>query len=176
MENELEFLECPYTSFIMAIRSPVTREKYLQRLGYFLSYVGINDGNIENRCNHLGQKSKADPIWLANNLVRYLYIQRQRAERREISEATLRNYIKPIKLLCEQLEISLPWKRITRGMPKGRRYANGQRPNYIRIWNTFACFVSSRTPQFKWHMTEVIEHKTNVYLDRTYYNRSISGN
>jgi hypothetical protein len=133
MENELEFRESPYTSFTLAIRSPVTRAKYLQRLGYFLSYVGINDGNIENRCNDLGEKSKADPIWLTNNLVRYLYIHRRRAEKREISAATLSNYIKPIKLLCEQLEISLPWKRITRGMPKGRRYANDRIPTVEQI-------------------------------------------
>ena len=66
MENELEFQESPYTSFILAIRSSVTREKYLQRLSYFLSYVGIKDGNVESRCNLLGQKSKADPTWLAN--------------------------------------------------------------------------------------------------------------
>jgi len=64
MENELEFQESPYTSFILAIRSSVTREKYLQRLSYFLSYLGIKDGNIQSRCNLLGQKSKADPIWL----------------------------------------------------------------------------------------------------------------
>jgi integrase len=133
MEKELEFQESPYTSFILAIRSPITSEKYLQRLGYFLSYLGINEGNFEDRCNILGQKSKEDSKWLTNNLVRYLHIHRQRVEKRQISAATLRNYIKPIKLLCEQLEIPLPWKRITRGMPKGRRFANDRIPTVEEI-------------------------------------------
>jgi integrase len=65
--------------------------------------------------------------------MRYLCIHRERVERRELSASTLSNYIKPIKLFCEQLEISLPWKRITRGMPKGRRYANDRIPTIEEI-------------------------------------------
>ena len=100
MENELE-IQTPYNSLVFAIRSPVTREKYLGRLGCFFSYVGITEGNIENRCNIFGAMCKADPRWLINNLIRYLYIHRQRVDRREISASTLINYIKPIKLFCE---------------------------------------------------------------------------
>jgi len=62
-----------------------------------------------------------------------MHTHRQRVERREISAATLINYIKPIKLFCEQLELSLPWKRITRGMPRGRRYANDRVPTKEEI-------------------------------------------
>jgi len=132
MENELQ-TETPYDSFVFAIRSPITREKYLGRLRYFLSYVGITEGNIENRCNTFGEKCKVDPKWLSNSVIRYLHVHRQRVEQREISASTLSNYIKPIKLFCEQLEISLPWKRITRGMPRGRRYANDRVPTTEEI-------------------------------------------
>ena len=31
----------PFSIFILAIRSPVTREKYLQRIGYFFDFLGI---------------------------------------------------------------------------------------------------------------------------------------
>jgi hypothetical protein len=54
-------------------------------------------------------------------------------ENREISAATLRNYLKSIKLLCEELEVSLPWKRIARGMPRGRRYANDRAPTIDKL-------------------------------------------
>ncbi len=104
-------LETPYNSFVFAIRSPVTREKYLGRLGYFMSYVDITEGNIETRCNIFGEKCKADPRWLVNNVIRYLHVHRERVDRREISASTLSNYIKPIKLFCEQLEISLPLEK-----------------------------------------------------------------
>lgn len=133
MENEPYQEETPYYLFVLAIRSSVTREKYLGRLAYFMNFVGISDGNLEERCNAFGQKAKNDTLWLTDNLMRYLHVHRQRAERKDISGSTLRNYIKPIKLLCEQLEISLPWKRITRGMPKGRRYANDRVPTIEEI-------------------------------------------
>lgn len=132
MENELK-VETPYDSFVFAIRSPVTRKKYLGRLGYFLSYVGITEGNIEIRCNIFGKRCNADPRWLSNSVIRYLHVHRLRVEQREISASTLSNYIKPIKLFCEQLEISLPWKRITRGIPRGRRYANDRVPTTEEI-------------------------------------------
>ena len=48
MENELQ-LETPYDSFVFAIRSPVTREKYLSRLAYFKSFVCITEGNLRNQ-------------------------------------------------------------------------------------------------------------------------------
>lgn len=133
MENEPILEQTPYYSFILAIRSTVTREKYLGRLGKFMSYLGITEGNLEERCNVLGEKVKANPTWLTQEVLRYLHIHRQRAEKKEISGATLRNYTKPIKLFCEQLEISLPWKRITRGLPKGRRYANDRVPTIDEI-------------------------------------------
>ncbi len=97
MEKELQ-VETPYDSFVFAIRSPVTREKYLGRLGYFMSYVGITEGNLEERCNTFGHKCKADTNWLANNIIRYLRIHRQRVENREIAASTLSNYIKPKSL------------------------------------------------------------------------------
>lgn len=57
VESELQ-LEVPYDSFVYAIRSPVTREKYLGRLAYFMSYVGITEGNIEQRCNIFGKNAR----------------------------------------------------------------------------------------------------------------------
>jgi hypothetical protein len=101
MENELELEETPYYVLTMAIRSPITRQKYLQRLEYFITFLGINDGNIEKKCKIFGLKARADSKWLTNNIMRYLQVQRKRMEKREISAATLRNYLKPIKLFCE---------------------------------------------------------------------------
>jgi len=92
MQDELEF-QSPYSLFVMAIRSSITRQKYIQRLEYFLSFLGINDGNIETKCKILARKSKVDSQWLTNNVIKYLQIHRQRVERREISGATLRNYL-----------------------------------------------------------------------------------
>ncbi|MFZ0317432.1 MAG: hypothetical protein WB501_08300 [Nitrososphaeraceae archaeon] len=34
----------------------MTREKYLGRLGHFMSFAGIAEGNLEERCTILDQK------------------------------------------------------------------------------------------------------------------------
>jgi hypothetical protein len=53
--------------------------------------------------------------------------------RKEITGATVRNYIKSIKLFCEMADIPIPWKKITRGLPTGRRYADDRIPTIEEI-------------------------------------------
>jgi len=133
-EEIIQLNSSPYSIFILSIRAPITREKYLQRLGYFFDYVGIEEqGTIEERCNIFSEKAKNDINWVANNILKYLQLQKDRVERKEITGSTLRNYIKPIKLFCEQMDINIPWKKITRGMPKGRKYANDRAPTIEEI-------------------------------------------
>ena len=68
VQEPIQLNSSPYSIFILAIRSPTTREKYLQRLGYFLDYIGIGEqGTIEERCNIFGENAKGDINWLANN-------------------------------------------------------------------------------------------------------------
>jgi hypothetical protein len=49
-------------------------------------------------------------------------------EREEITAATLYNFVKAIKLFCEMSDIPISWKRITRGLPKVRRFADDRAP------------------------------------------------
>ena len=52
---------------------------------------------------------------------------------KEISGATLRNYVKTIKLFCEMNDILIPWKKITRGLPRGRKFADDRAPTIKEI-------------------------------------------
>ena len=45
----------------------------------------------------------------------------KRAERNEITNGTDNNYFQIIKLFCEMSDISLPRKRLSRGIPKSRK-------------------------------------------------------
>jgi len=58
---------------------------------------------------------------------------KDRIENKEITAATLRNNVKVIKLFCEMNDIPLPWKRITRGLPKARRYADDRAPTLEEV-------------------------------------------
>jgi hypothetical protein len=64
------------------------------------------NGNSDNNSN-----SK----WLLNNILRFLQAQKERVERKEITGATVHNFVKAIKLFCEINDILIPWKKITRG-------------------------------------------------------------
>jgi hypothetical protein len=47
--------------------------------------------------------------------------------------ATVRGYVKSIKLFCEVAELPIVWKKITRGLPKGRRFADDRGPTIEEI-------------------------------------------
>jgi integrase len=54
-------------------------------------------------------------------------------DRKEITGATVRNYVKSIKLFCEMADVPVQWKKITRGLPRGRKYADDRIPTLNEI-------------------------------------------
>ena len=108
------------------MNSPVTRERYSTRLRYFLTKIGLTDNDnksLEQLCKIFVEKGKQDPNWIVDNIVAFLIEYKDRYDRRVISGSTIRNYIKVVKLLSEMNDIAIPWKKITRGLPKGRQWA-----------------------------------------------------
>ena len=108
-----------YSLFVYASRSQVTRNYYLRRLRIFFNHINLEpDETIEQRCNYFADKGINDPNTAFNSILRFLQFQKERVEKEEITGATLRNFIKAIKLFCEMSDIPIPWKKITRGLPK----------------------------------------------------------
>jgi hypothetical protein len=59
----------PFTVFTLAIESPATKEKYLQRFEYFLNFADIENGRpIEIRCDIMASISKSNLNWLNNTI------------------------------------------------------------------------------------------------------------
>lgn len=88
---------------------------------------------MQENCSTFARNAKERPSWALNSIIRYLQINKERVENKEIAAATLHNSVKVIKLFCEMNEIGLPWKRITRGLPKARRYADDRAPTLEEI-------------------------------------------
>jgi hypothetical protein len=47
---------------------------------------------------------------------------KERVEKGEISPVTFRNYIKAVKLFYEMSDIAITWRKITRDLPKAKRF------------------------------------------------------
>jgi hypothetical protein len=62
-----------------------------------------------------------------------MQFQRERVDREEITASTLRNFVKAIKLFCEMCDIPIAWKKINRGLPKIRRFADDRAPTIEEI-------------------------------------------
>ena len=126
-------LEDPYSLFVFAMNATQTREKYITRLDRFFHLIHVQGDTIEERCRYFAEIAKKDNKWVLNNILSFLQIYKDRVERKEISGATLRNYVKTIKLFCEMNEILIPWKKITRGLPRGRKFADDPAPTIEEI-------------------------------------------
>src|SRR5215204_251306 len=123
-----------YSLFLYAFRSPITKDCYLRLMKTFFNYINLlPNGNLEERCNHFATKGLADHRWAFNNIIKFLQYQKDRVETAEISAGTLRNFVKTIKLFCEMSEITISWKKITRGLPKSRKYADDRAPTIEEI-------------------------------------------
>ena len=118
-----------YSLFLYSVRSPITRDYYLRRLRAFFNQMDLlPKGTMEERCNLFAAAGTKDPNWAFHSIVKFLQSQRERVERREITGATLRNFVKSIKLLCEMADVPVAWKKITRGLPKSRTFADDRAP------------------------------------------------
>ena len=62
-----------------------------------------------------------------------MQFQLERFNRKEITGSTIRNYLKSIKLFCELADFSIPWKKITRGLPKAKNYSDDRIPTIDEI-------------------------------------------
>jgi hypothetical protein len=90
-----------YSLFVYAMRSQVTKDYYLRRLKIFFNHINLLPGrSMEERCNLFAAKGKKDLNWGFSCIVRFLQYQKERVGREEITGATLRNFVKTIKLFC----------------------------------------------------------------------------
>jgi hypothetical protein len=88
---------------------------------------------MREKCLIFAKKANDEPSWALSSAIKFLQMNKERFERKEITAATLLNSVKVIKLFCEMNDILLPWKRITRGLPKARRYADDRAPTLEEV-------------------------------------------
>jgi len=128
--------------FKFSVRSETTRKYYERRIRLFLDFVNFgleNKNNIEERCNEFAYRGSSELKWTVGQVIKFLQFQKDRVEEGRITPSTLRNYVKSIKLFCDVCDIAIPWKKITRGLPRGRQASNDRAPMIGEIRKMLGC-------------------------------------
>jgi integrase len=116
------------------MKAPMTRDRYKTRVAKFFDFIGIDEGKtLEEKARTFADRGKDDINWAFSNILKFIHFQKERVDRKEITAATVRNYVKSIKLFCEMADIPIPWKKITRGLPRGKKYADDRIPTLEEI-------------------------------------------
>jgi hypothetical protein len=127
-KNELQQIEDdPLCMFMYGLRAKESRRQYPRRLKVFMDFCALT-GTLENQARELPLRAKDDNNWIQNMLINFIEFQKQRVNQGEVGESTIRNYYKATKLYCEMNDIVLNWKKITKGLPRGREAANDGAP------------------------------------------------
>ena len=122
----------PWILYLYAMRSPATKEKYIMRLGKFFDFLKL-EGIVEDKARTFAERGKDNSAWAFSSVLEFLQAQKERFNRKEIAAGTIRNYVKSIKLFCQMADVTISWEKITRGLPKGRRYADDRAPTLEEI-------------------------------------------
>jgi len=123
----------PYSIFLHSMKSSVTKKKYIRRLEMFFDFIEIPGKSMDDRCKYFVDYGEKNINWIYTNILRFVLFHKERIDKKEISGATLINYIKAIKLFCEMSDISINWKKVTRGISRGKRFANDRIPTVAEI-------------------------------------------
>ena len=126
----------PYTMFLHAMKSPVTKAKYSRRLEMFFDFLKIPGESLKEKCLTFVNNGQSNINWVFTNILKFVLFHKERIHKKEISGATLINYLKAIKVFCEMSDLSINWKKITRGLSRGKRYANDRIPTLAEVENS----------------------------------------
>jgi hypothetical protein len=122
----------PLDMFLNSIGSKETKNKYRNKIDTFLHFVGL-EGTLKERSSAFVDRATREPRWALDWIVRFLMQQKTRYDRREITAGTLRNYYKPLRVFCEANDVVVSWLKITRGLPKPRKFAQDRAPTSEEI-------------------------------------------
>ncbi len=125
-----------FSRFLYGIKSDETRRSYVSKLEFFFDFYKIEGNDIREKSkNFLEYTKKGKNITqkVTDLVLNYMYFHIQRAQKKEISRGTVRNFYKPIKLFCEMNNVVLNWKIISKGLPRGTQNANDRIPTIDEI-------------------------------------------
>jgi integrase len=118
-----------YQKFLDGINDSETKKHYQKYLHMFLKEIpngiyqqftdSIPDTSDESKAEFFVKFCEKYPKMGINIIIEYVKIQKSKVELDEISPNTVPNYVKPIKVLLDQNDIPVIWKKIYNMYPRG---------------------------------------------------------
>ena len=129
----IEHATSPLSQFLYALKAPETKRQWPNRLKVVFDFLGL-PGNLDEQAKgFLTLCEEGDTALVQDKIIGFISYQVQRAQKGEISLSTIPNYLKAMKLFCEMNDIYVSWKKISRGVPRGRQAANDRAPTMEEI-------------------------------------------
>ena len=111
----------PLSNFLYALKAPETKGQWPNRLKVVFHFLGLT-GDLDDQARQFVTLYRESGMTVVHEkLTSFISYQIQRAQKKEISQATIPNYLKAIKLFCEMNDIQLNWKKMSRGMSRVRQ-------------------------------------------------------
>lgn len=98
----------PMVILTAGLKSKGARRSYVRMLKRFFDSLGLV-GTLDEQTQEFITRAKRNPNWATTVIIKFLPT--DRLENGTMSQSTVANYVKPIKLLCEIYEVQLPWKK-----------------------------------------------------------------
>jgi hypothetical protein len=92
-QNNIDIRIDSYRLFFHAMKSPLTKKKYSKRLEMFFNFIKIPGESLEERCLAFVNNGKENVNWVFTNILKFVLFYKQRIDKKEISGATLINYL-----------------------------------------------------------------------------------
>lgn len=110
-----------------ALKSSEARRQYPRRLKLFFDFVGLK-GTLNDQSIEFLMRLRKNIDYQQDLFLRFLEFHLGRVRRKELAAGTVKNYYRAFKLFCEMNDLSLNWKKISRGLPKAKKSSNDRAP------------------------------------------------
>ena len=124
--------QSPVYSFMSAPNSSEARRQYPKRLKMLFDFLNLH-GSLEEQANEFLDKARSNIQWSQDGVMKFLDYHKKRIRRKELAAGTLKNYYRAAKLFCEMNDLTLNWKRISKGLPRVKNSSNDRAPTLEEI-------------------------------------------
>ena len=91
-------------------------------------------GPVEEEAKHFLDNTRRKGIqWAQDSIMIFLEFHKERVRKKELAAGTLKNYYRAAKLFCEMNDLTINWKRISKGLPRAKNSSNDRAPTIEEI-------------------------------------------